>query len=68
MLSESENRLMTLVGPGTPGGAMLRRNWWPIELSAHPNTCLKKSETSSGGIGIPSGPIDVLLRGVRRRS
>src|SRR5262249_30557246 len=35
MLSESENRLMTQVGPGTPGGEMLRRYWWPIEFSAH---------------------------------
>ena len=35
MLSESENRLMTQVGPGTPGGAMLRRYWWPIEFSDH---------------------------------
>jgi len=35
MLSESENRLMTEVGPGTPGGAMLRRYWWPIEFSDH---------------------------------
>jgi 5,5'-dehydrodivanillate O-demethylase oxygenase subunit len=35
MLRESENRLMTQVGPGTPGGEMLRRYWWPIEFSAH---------------------------------
>jgi len=35
MLTESENRLMTQVGPGTPGGEMLRRYWWPIEFSAH---------------------------------
>jgi len=35
MLSETENRLMTQVGPGTPGGEMLRRYWWPIEFSAH---------------------------------
>jgi 5,5'-dehydrodivanillate O-demethylase len=34
MLSETENRLMTQVGPGTPGGEMLRRYWWPIEFSA----------------------------------
>ena len=33
MLSASENRLMTQVGPGTPGGEMLRRYWWPIEFS-----------------------------------
>ena len=60
MLSESANRLMPQVGPGTPPGAMLRRYSWPIEFSDHPNTCLKKSETSSGRIGIRSGPIDVL--------
>jgi len=35
MLSESENRLMTQVGPGTPGGEMLRRYWWPIAFSDH---------------------------------
>jgi len=35
MLSESENRLMTQVGPGTPAGEMLRRYWWPIEFSDH---------------------------------
>ena len=35
MLSESENRLMTQVGPGTPGGDMLRRYWWPITLAEH---------------------------------
>ncbi|HWE72656.1 MAG TPA: aromatic ring-hydroxylating dioxygenase subunit alpha [Stellaceae bacterium] len=35
MLSESENQLMTQVGPGTPGGEMLRRYWWPIEFSDH---------------------------------
>ena len=35
MLSESENRIMTQVGPGTPGGEMLRRYWWPIQFSDH---------------------------------
>ena len=33
MLSENENQVMTQVGPGTPGGEMLRRYWWPIHFS-----------------------------------
>jgi 5,5'-dehydrodivanillate O-demethylase len=33
MLSAEENELMTRVGPGTPGGEMLRRYWWPIQFS-----------------------------------
>jgi 5,5'-dehydrodivanillate O-demethylase len=34
-MDQAENELFTRVGPGTPGGEMLRRYWWPIELSAH---------------------------------
>ena len=30
MLTEEKNRLITQVGPGTPGGDMLRRHWHPI--------------------------------------
>ena len=33
MLSEAENQIMTRVGPGTPGGEMLRRYWWPVQFS-----------------------------------
>lgn len=33
MLTEAENALLTQVGPGTPGGEMLRRYWWPVGLS-----------------------------------
>ncbi|HEY7064599.1 MAG TPA: Rieske 2Fe-2S domain-containing protein [Chloroflexota bacterium] len=33
MLSPEENALLTQVGPGTPGGEMLRRYWWPIGFS-----------------------------------
>ena len=29
-LSEDENRKLTQVGPGTPGGELLRRYWHPI--------------------------------------
>jgi len=30
MLSKEENELLTRAGPGTPGGALLRRYWHPI--------------------------------------
>ncbi|HEY3116467.1 MAG TPA: Rieske 2Fe-2S domain-containing protein, partial [Chloroflexota bacterium] len=30
MISQAENELLTQVGPGTPGGEMLRRYWHPI--------------------------------------
>ena len=30
MISEEENALLTLVGPGTPMGDLLRRYWMPI--------------------------------------
>jgi 5,5'-dehydrodivanillate O-demethylase oxygenase subunit len=33
MLAE-ENRKITQVGPGTPGGNLLRRYWWPVMPSA----------------------------------
>ncbi len=40
MLTEDKNRLLTQVGPGTPGGEMLRRHWHPIaaadELERNP--------------------------------
>ena len=29
-LSVAENELITHVGPGTPGGEMMRRYWHPI--------------------------------------
>lgn len=32
MLSQEQNDLLTRVGPGTPGGEMLRRYWLPIAL------------------------------------
>ena len=32
---KAENELLTRVGPGTPGGEMLRRYWWPIQASDH---------------------------------
>jgi 5,5'-dehydrodivanillate O-demethylase len=34
MLSESDNRLLTSVGPGTPAGDFMRRYWVPVGLSA----------------------------------
>jgi 5,5'-dehydrodivanillate O-demethylase len=33
MLSPEENDIFTRVGPGTPGGELLRRYWWPIGFS-----------------------------------
>ena len=30
MLTKEENALLCSVGPGTPGGAMLRRYWHPV--------------------------------------
>src|SRR5262249_15458069 len=42
MLSHEENLLLTQVGPGTPGGELLRRYWFPIatvqELTAEAST------------------------------
>jgi len=39
-LSNAENELITHVGPGTPGGAMMRRYWhstgFPSELKTRP--------------------------------
>lgn len=34
MLSKEDNDLITLTGPGTPGGDLLRRYWQPVALSA----------------------------------
>ena len=33
MLSKEENRLITLTGPGTPAGALMRRYWHPVALA-----------------------------------
>jgi 5,5'-dehydrodivanillate O-demethylase oxygenase subunit len=33
MLTREENERLTRVGPDTPGGAMLRRYWWPVAFS-----------------------------------
>jgi phthalate 4,5-dioxygenase len=33
MLTEEQNDLLTLTGPGTPGGAMMRAYWQPVALS-----------------------------------
>jgi 5,5'-dehydrodivanillate O-demethylase len=33
MLTKEDNERFTRVGPGTPGGEMLRRYWWPIAFS-----------------------------------
>jgi 5,5'-dehydrodivanillate O-demethylase len=37
MLSTEDNELLTRVGPGTPGGTMLRMYWHPISLSREIN-------------------------------
>ena len=44
MVSQAENDLMTRVGPGTPGGALLRCYWQPAALS---------EELPGGGAPIP---------------
>src|SRR5712691_1897986 len=33
MLSREENNMLTHIGPGTPGGDMLRRYWQPVAHS-----------------------------------
>ena len=33
MVTARENKLITESGPGTPGGALMRRYWQPITLS-----------------------------------
>src|ERR1700734_3089696 len=33
VMSADQNERFTLVGPGTPGGAMLRYYWWPVGFS-----------------------------------
>ncbi len=32
-MTPEENEMLTRVGPGTPGGEMLRRYWWPVAFS-----------------------------------
>ena len=32
-MTPEENEILTRVGPGTPGGEMLRRYWWPVGFS-----------------------------------
>ncbi|MBT3793095.1 MAG: Rieske 2Fe-2S domain-containing protein, partial [Rhodospirillales bacterium] len=32
-MKPQENERLSRVGPGTPGGEMLRRYWWPIWFS-----------------------------------
>ena len=39
MLTQEENRLIALTGPGTPGGALMRRYWHPIALSEELPPC-----------------------------
>jgi 5,5'-dehydrodivanillate O-demethylase len=33
MLTEEQNRMLTQVGPGTPGGELLRRYWHPVAVA-----------------------------------
>jgi hypothetical protein len=33
MLTREQNTLLTETGPGTPGGALLRRYWQPVALA-----------------------------------
>ena len=34
MLTKEENELLTQVGPGTPGGELLRRYWHPVAMAS----------------------------------
>ena len=34
MVTAEENMMLTQVGPGTPGGELLRRYWYPIAAAA----------------------------------
>ena len=34
MLTSEENEMLTRVGPGTPGGELLRRYWHPIAVAS----------------------------------
>ncbi|MFI5267065.1 MAG: Rieske 2Fe-2S domain-containing protein, partial [Chloroflexota bacterium] len=34
MISQAENDLLTLVGPGQPAGELLRRYWMPVAIAA----------------------------------
>ena len=53
MLTREENRLITLTGPGTPGGALIRCYWHPIALTrglpqdAAPNPVLLASSSQT---------------------
>ena len=44
MLTKEENRLITLTGPGTPGGALMRCYWHPVALA---------DELPPGGAPVP---------------
>src|SRR5262245_53559219 len=44
MLTREENDLLTQIGPGTPGGALIRRYWQPAALS---------EELPAGGAPVP---------------
>jgi phenylpropionate dioxygenase-like ring-hydroxylating dioxygenase large terminal subunit len=39
VLTQEENRLITLTGPGTPGGALMRCYWHPVALSEELPPC-----------------------------
>jgi len=34
MLTREENEMLTRVGPGTPGGELLRRYWFPVGMAS----------------------------------
>ncbi len=34
MVTQEENQSLTKVGPGTPGGELLRRYWHPIAIAS----------------------------------
>src|SRR5438552_9447955 len=58
MLSQSENELLTRVGPGTPMGNLLRRFWQPFALATELSKTKTKTKTHAD-----SDPVRVRLLG-----
>ena len=50
MISAEQNELITRVGPGTPGGALLRHYWQPVALVD------ELHRRAAGQGGAPAGP------------
>ena len=59
MLTREENELLTQVGPGTPGGELLRRYWLPVSVASElteqnpTHSCQPKPDHTPDPAGIP---------------